>query len=67
MNKVELSSYLELEKLKDALQQNTIVVDVSNCNVKERVRVIDFLNGLTFLNGSIKKIKCNEFQITLEK
>lgn len=67
MNKVELSSYLELEKLKDALQQNTIVVDVSNCNVKERIRVIDFLNGLTFFNGSIKKIKCNEFQITLEK
>lgn len=67
MNKVEVNSFGELENLKDYLQQNTIVIDLNNCNIKERERVIDFFSGLTFLNGSIKKLSCNEFEVTVNK
>lgn len=67
MNKVEVNSFRELENLKDYLQQNTIVIDLNKCNIKERERVIDFFSGLTFLNGSIKKLSCNEFEVTVNK
>lgn len=67
MNKVEVNTFGELENLKDYLQQNTIVIDLNNCNIKERERVIDFFSGLTFLNGSIKKLSCNEFEVTVNK
>lgn len=65
MNKIEITSFKELETLKDKLQENNFIIDLANCEINERGRVIDFFAGLTFFNGSIKKLTKDEFEITI--
>lgn len=67
MSKIEISSFKDLENLKDRLQENKFTIDLSNCENKERVRVVDFFAGLTFLNGAICKLTKDEFEITINK
>lgn len=68
MNKFEIKSFVELENFEGKIKQgNDFIIDLNNCNIKERERVIDFFSGLTFLNGSIKKLSCNEFEVTVNK
>lgn len=67
MNKMEISSFKELESLKNRLQENKFTIDLGNCEVREREKVIDFFAGLTFLNGEICKITKDEFEITINK
>ena len=39
--------------------------NLEDCENTDRKRVIDFLSGLTFLNGSMCKITKNQFEIRL--
>lgn len=67
MKKIELNKFSELEKLGEILKENKIVIDLNNCDMKERIRIIDFFAGITFLNGSLEKLSPNEFKITVNK
>lgn len=67
MNKIEISSFKEIGNLKGKLQENKFTIDLSNCENKERVRVVDFFAGLTFFNGAICKLTKDEFEITINK
>lgn len=58
MKTFEIISYQDLS---DNLQEE-FNVDLSGCNE----RVIDFLAGLTFKEGSVKKLSNNEFNINME-
>lgn len=59
---MEIKKYSDLASITD----NTIV-DLGKLSSKDRLRVIDFLAGLTFKNGSLIKIECNKFLVKLER
>lgn len=62
MNTIKINSYKDLENIEI---KNDFIVDLTNCEAKDKKRVFDFLCGLTFLNGSISKISKNQFAIHL--
>ena len=39
-----------------AKNENSFIVDLSKLDIKQRLRVIDFLLGLSFKNGSLEKL-----------
>ena len=61
-----MNVYSELEKIKE-LKENEFIVNLEDCSMSQRTRIIDFLSGLAFLNGSLKKINANEFEVKIVK
>lgn len=66
MEKIEINSFCELEKIKN-LRGGECIVNLCNCSFRERLRIVDFLCGLTFLDGYIRKLSCNEFEVRSSK
>lgn len=66
MKKIKMEVYSELEKIKE-LKENEFIINLEDCSVQQRERIIDFLSGLTFLNGSLKKRNNCEFEIKIVK
>lgn len=64
MKKIKLNKYSDLEKLKE-LNENEFIVSLEECENKQRIRIMDFISGIAFLNGSIKKLNKDEFQIKI--
>ncbi len=62
MNIVKIKNYEDLNKIK---MKKNFIIDLVDCKNKDRRRIIDFLNGLTFLKGAICKITKNQFEIKL--
>lgn len=66
MKKIKIDVYGELEKIKE-FKENEFIIDLEDCPLKQRERIMDFLSGLTFLNGSLKKLNNHEFEIKIIK
>lgn len=64
---MKIKSYNDIEKLGNLLKESDLVVDLSECELKTRTRVLDFITGITFYNGSIKKIDKDNFNIKLNR
>ncbi len=63
--KVVIEKYEDMEQLKNHLE-NDWIVNLEKCDIKTRRRVIDFLSGFAFLNGSLKKLNKDEYEVTLQ-
>ena len=63
--KIKLKKYQDIENLKNDLE-NEFIINLEECDKKARVRIIDFLSGLAFQKGSLKKINKDEFQVIIE-
>jgi len=44
-------------------RENKFIVSLKKLPLKHKLRVIDFLSGLTFTNGTIKKVEVDVFEI----
>lgn len=47
-----------------AKNNNNFTVNLSKLSIRERLRVIDFLLGLSFKNGTLKKINKDTFKVS---
>ena len=57
---------MKIEKFRDLLKvKNKMVVDLSNMEIKERLKAICFLSGLTYQRGRLTKIACGQFLVKL--
>lgn len=45
-----------------AKSKQEFTINLSSLTIKERIRVIDFISGLTFKNGKIEKIDKDTFK-----
>lgn len=66
LKKIKIDVYSELEKIKE-FKENEFIIDLKDCSMKQRERIVDFLSGLVFLKGSIKKLNNNEFEVKIVK
>lgn len=66
MKRMKMNAYGDLEKIKE-IKENEFILDLEDCPLKPRERIMDFLSGLTFLNGSLKKLNNHEFEIKIVK
>lgn len=62
---------IKIRRFSDILQiskslNKELTIDLSETNNKERLRIIDFLAGLTYFNGSFKKIDKDNYLIKLK-
>lgn len=55
-----IEKYSDIEKIED-----NMIVDLSKLEPKIAIRVIDFLNGLTFKNGSLKKLESGKYLVKI--
>lgn len=55
-----IEKYSDIEKIED-----NMIVDLSKLEPKIAIRVIDFLNGLTFKNGSLKKLESGKYLVKM--
>lgn len=55
-----IEKYSDIEKIDD-----NMIVDLSKLEPKIAIRVIDFLNGLTFKNGSLKKLESGKYLVKM--
>ncbi len=62
---IKLEKYQDIKELRDNLK-NEFVVNLEECDLKAKERIIDFLTGLVFLKGSLKKINKNEYKVIIE-
>ncbi len=62
---IKLEKYQDIEKLRVNLE-NEFVVNLEECDLKAKERIIDFLSGLVFLKGHLKKINKNEYKVVIE-
>lgn len=67
MDVIKIKKYSDVNNLNKEILKRSFTVDLKELQIKEKAKVIDFLNGLTFLNGSIKKINKDQFQIIVDK
>lgn len=63
MKTIKIRKFSDIEDLANNLEER-IIVDFSECENKIKIRALDFLTGLTFENGSLKKLSTSEFMIT---
>lgn len=66
MEKIKFNAYKELEKIKE-IGENEFIINLEDCPINQSRRIIDFFAGLTFLNGSMKKINNYEYEIKISK
>lgn len=64
MKTIKIKKYEELEKLRE---ENAFIVDISEASTHLKARIIDFLGGLTLVNGSLKKISNNCYEVVMNK
>lgn len=64
MKIIKINNYDELEKLKE---ENEFIVDMSDTPINFKSRVIDFLGGVTHINGGLKKLSANNYKVTINK
>ena len=56
----------KLNDIYDIVKVNdSFTINLSNLSIKERLRVIDFLLGITFKNGLLKKIDKDTFKVCI--
>ena len=55
-----IEKYSDIEKIED-----NMIVDLSKLEPKIAIRVIEFLNGLTFKNGSLKKLESGKYLVKM--
>lgn len=60
MKTLKILCYGDVVKVSDYAGDD-FVVDLEDCAIGEKKRVIDFLAGLTFLNGALEKRNKNQF------
>lgn len=63
--KIKLTKYQDIEKLKNNLE-NKFLINLEECDAKTRIRIIDFLSGLVFQKGTLKKISKKEYEVIIE-
>lgn len=64
MKKIKINNYEDLKKVRD-IKEDIFIVNLKDCILSHKTRVIDFFGGLTFYHGSIKKLTCYEYEINL--
>lgn len=63
--KININTYQDIEKLKNNFE-NEFIINIEKCDLKTKERIIDFLSGLVFLKGSLKKISKDEYKVVIE-
>lgn len=66
MKTIKINTYSELEQFKK-LNKKEFILDLKDCPANQTERIIDFMCGLTFLNGSMKKLNSCEYEIRIDK
>lgn len=64
MKTIKIKSYAELENLR---KENEFIVDISDTPLKLKTRIIDFLAGLALINGSLKKVSVDTYEVIINK
>jgi len=59
----KVDSLEDLDNVKNYLGKD-FIVDLENCDLDERKRVIDFFLGLTYLKGEVKKQDLDHIIVT---
>ena len=62
---MKLKRFSDLSKV-IKVKEESIIIDVSLANMKERLRIVDFLCGLTYFNGSLKKLENSKYLVSLK-
>lgn len=62
MKVLKITNYNDIENIKNYLG-NDFIVDLQDCSVPVRIRVIDFLSGLLYSNGKLEKINRDQFAV----
>ena len=57
---IVLNKYSDIYKVANNTRE--FIINVSKLSIKQRLRVIDFLCGLSFINGSLKKLDVNTYK-----
>ena len=60
----KLKRYQEIFNI--AKNNNEFIIDISELTIKESIRVLDFITGLTF-NGKLEKIASHTFKCIIER
>lgn len=63
MEKIKIEKLADLKKYEEKLKENEFLVTLENASNKDKQIIIYFLTGLTFKNGSLKKVKADEYLI----
>lgn len=63
MKTMKINHYNELEKLKGEKQ---FIIDIKDANANIKIRIIDFISGLTFMNGNLKKIEQDTYEVIID-
>lgn len=66
MKTIKINNYNELENLKE-IDETEFIVDLSETIVEQKSRIIDFLCGLTFLKGTVKKLERDTYEVIINK
>lgn len=63
------SSFSSTEEISDCLKKgNIVVVDISDLNKNEALRMIDFLGGVMYaLNGDMKRLNKTTFEFSIKR
>ncbi len=64
MKKIKITSYNDLKEL---IKENEFIVDIKDVPLNQKSRIIDFLSGLTFINGSLKKESVDTYEVIISK
>ena len=60
MKVLKITNYNDVENIKDYLE-NDFAVDLENCSISVKRRVMDFLSGLLYQKGKLEKVNKNQF------
>jgi FtsZ-interacting cell division protein YlmF len=67
-NVLKVNSFNDVENIAKKLnERNSIVIEVTANDPNIRTRIIDFVAGLVYYKGEIKKLEAKKFRITLDK
>ncbi len=66
MEIIKINIFQEFEKLIE-IKENEFIINLEDCPFHQRTRIVDIFGGLTFLNGSMKKLNNHEFEIKIVK
>lgn len=62
---MKINSYNDVENIAEILKEKDVVIDLEDC--KDRIRVLDFISGITYYNGSVKKLTKDTFEVSLKR
>jgi FtsZ-interacting cell division protein YlmF len=67
-NVLKVTNFNDVEKIANKLkEENSIIIEISEINSKDRIRIIDFAAGLVYYNGKIEKLEKDKFRIILDE